>query len=57
MKKYKFKIYQDFGNRELDDQNVWTSANSQSEAEANIRSEYWGIKDIILLSVENFDDN
>lgn len=57
MKKYRFKIYQDFGNGELDDQNVWTSANSQEEAEADIRSEYWGIKDIVLLSVENFDDN
>lgn len=57
MKKYKFKIYQDFGNGELDDQNVWTSANSQDEAESNIRGEYWGIKDIVLLSVENFDDN
>lgn len=56
MKKYKFKIYQDFGNGELDDQNVWTSANSQNEAEANIRSEYWGIKDIVLLGVENHDD-
>ena len=57
MKKYRFKIYQDFGNGELDDQNVWTSANSQEEAEADIRSEYWGIKDIVLTSVENFDDN
>ena len=56
MKKYVFKIYQDFGNGELDDQNVWTSANSQEEAEADIRSEYWGIKDIVLLSVENHDD-
>lgn len=52
MKKYRFKIYQDFGNGELDDQNVWTSANSQNEAEDYIRSEYYNIKDIILLSVE-----
>lgn len=57
MKKYVFKIYQDFGGGELDDQNVWTSANSQQEAEADIRREYWGIKDMILLRVENFDDN
>lgn len=53
MKKYKFKIYQDFGNGELDDQNVWTRANSQEEAEADIRNEYWGIKDIVLVSVSD----
>lgn len=50
--KYVFKIYQEFSNGEIDDQNVWTTANSYQEAEDNIRNEYWGIKYISLLRTE-----
>lgn len=52
MKRYIFKIYQKFSNGEIDDQNVWTEANSESEARSNIRSEYYNIVDMILLRVE-----
>lgn len=30
--------------------NVWTEANSPQEAEQNILSEYWDIKEIIMCS-------
>lgn len=52
MKKYVFKIYQRFSDGEIDDQNVWVSASSESEARSEIRSEYYNITDMILLRVE-----
>lgn len=52
MKRYIFKIYQRFSDGEIDDQNVWTEANSESEARSNIRSEYYNIVDMILLRIE-----
>ena len=52
MKKYVFKIYQRFSDGEIDDQNVWVSASSESEARSEIRSEYYNIVDMILLKVE-----
>lgn len=52
MKRYTFKIYQRFSNGEIDDQNVWTEASSESEARSYIRSEYHSIVDMVLLRVE-----
>lgn len=49
MKKYVFRIRQ---NGEEDGSSVWVYANSESEAEAEVRSEYWGIDDMFLLRVE-----
>lgn len=51
MRRYIFKIYQEFDG-EIDDQNVWAEANSESEARSEIRSEYYNIVDMILLKVE-----
>ena len=50
MKKYIFRIYQ---NGEEDGSSVWVRANSKSEAEQEIRSEYWGIDDLFLLRIED----
>lgn len=52
MKKYVFKIYQRFSYGEIDDQNVWVSANSESEAREEIKSEYHNIIDMTLLKIE-----
>ena len=52
MKRYIFKIYQRFSDGEIDDQNVWTEAESEAEARSEIRSEYYNIVDMVLLRVE-----
>lgn len=52
MKKYVFKIYQRFSHGEIDDQNVWVNANSESEAREEIKSEYYNIIDMTLLKIE-----
>jgi len=50
MKKYIFRIYQ---NGEEDGSSVWVRANSKSEAEQEIRNEYWGIDELFLLRIED----
>lgn len=47
MKRWYFKIYQ---NGEEDGDNIWQDANTKQEAIDAIRSEYWGIDDLLLLS-------
>lgn len=52
MKRYTFNIVQKFSTGELDDQNVWVRANSESEARSKVRLEYYNIVDMTLLKVE-----
>jgi len=50
LSRYTFRIYTEYDPE--DGFSAWTEAYSQSEAESNIRGEYWGITRISLISVE-----
>lgn len=52
MKKYIFYITQCRKGGEPFSQKVWVKATSRDRAEDEVRSEYWGIVDITLLSEE-----
>lgn len=49
MKKFVYHIEHTYG----DDQNVWTSAENEYEAEQNIRHDYHSIKSLTLRRVED----
>lgn len=49
MKKFIYHIEHTYG----DDQNVWTTAEDEYEAEQNIRHDYHSIKSLTLIKVEN----
>lgn len=53
MNKYIFKRYYKCSNGEIDDENVWITADSEAEARAELKSEYWNTVDLYLLKVEN----
>ena len=48
MKKYVYMITTPDG----DDYKVWVKATSKADAEQQVRSEYWDIADLTLISVE-----
>lgn len=49
MKKFIYHIEHTYG----DDQNVWTTAEDEYEAEQNIRHDYHSIKSLTLIRIEN----
>jgi len=49
MYKYVYKITQKFSDGEIDDQNVWLTASSESEAKSEILSDYHGVIDMVLI--------
>lgn len=52
MNKYVFKRYYKCSNGTIDDENVWTRANSETEARREIMSDYHSTVDLVLLRVD-----
>lgn len=52
MAKYVFKRYYRCSNGEIDDENVWVRADSESEARREVMSDYHSTTDLVLLRVD-----
>lgn len=52
MAKYIFKRYYKCSNGEIDDENVWVRANSETEARHEVMNEYHNTVDLYLLKID-----
>lgn len=53
MKRFYFRIYQE---DDEDGDNVWVDAENENEARCQIRQDYWGINELVLISSKDIKD-
>lgn len=53
MKRYYFRIYQ---NGDEDGDKVWVDAENENEARCQIRRDYWGVDELLLISSKDIND-